>query len=156
MRFGAHLGLHLDGYWSASWRQDGAKLANLAPRCAQDGQLGGQDGQLGALLGAYWRPVLDLGRDLAKNGENQKNNESTALLKVFWGPGAAPGGYVGSSWLILALCWAMLGHLGAILEQLGDKMRPESAKMIQDSAQERQDETRWRKWAPEGGSDPRK
>ena len=24
-----------------SWSQDGAKLANLAPRCAQDGQLGG-------------------------------------------------------------------------------------------------------------------
>ena len=121
MRFGAHLGLHLDGYWGASWRQDGAKLANLAPRCAQDGQLGSQDSQLGALLGASWRPVLDLGRDLAKNGENQKNDESTALLKVFWGPGAALGGYVGSSWRYVGLC---------------------CAKMSQDSAQERQDETR--------------
>ena len=75
MAIGAHLG--------AKMGQDGAKLANLAPRCAQDGQLGSQDGQLGALLGASWRPVLDLGRDLAKNGENQKNDESTALLKVF-------------------------------------------------------------------------
>ena len=79
MRFGAHLGLHLDGYWGASWRQDGAKLANLAPRCAQDGQLGSQDGQLGALLGASWRPFLGLGRDLAKNGENEKNDDSSLL-----------------------------------------------------------------------------
>ena len=107
MRFGAHLGLHLDGYWGASWRQDGAKLANLAPRCAQDGQLGGQDGQLGALLGASWRPFLDLGRDLTKNGENQKNDDSSSLLKVFWGPGAALGGYVGSSWRYVGLCWAI-------------------------------------------------
>ena len=93
---------------------------------------------------------LYLGRDLSKMGENQKNDDSSSLLKVF--------GSWGCSWRlcwpILALCWAMLGHLGAILEQLGDKMRPESAKMIQDSAQERQDEARWRKWAPEGGRDP--
>ena len=75
MAIGAHLG--------AKMGQDGAKLANLAPRCAQDGQPGSQDGQLGALLGASWRPVLDLGRDLAKNDENRKNDESTALLKVF-------------------------------------------------------------------------
>ena len=75
MAIGAHLG--------AKMGQDGAKLANLVPRCAQDGQLGGQDGQLGALLGASWRPFLDLGRDLAKNCENQKNDYSTALLKVF-------------------------------------------------------------------------
>ncbi len=90
MAIGAHLG--------AKMSQDGAKLANLALRCAQDGQLGSQDGQLGALLGASWRPVLDLGRDLAKNDENQKNDDRRALLKVFWGLGAALGGYVGSSW----------------------------------------------------------
>ena len=95
MRFGAHLGLHLDGYWGASWRQDGPRWRQVGQLGAKDGQLGSQDGQLGALLGASWRPVLDLGRDLAKNGENQKNDESTALLKVFWGPGAALGGYVG-------------------------------------------------------------
>ena len=33
MRCVAHLGLHLDGYWGASWRQDG-------PRWRQVGQLG--------------------------------------------------------------------------------------------------------------------
>ena len=102
-----------------------AKLANLAPRCAQDGQLGSQDGQLGALLGASWRPFLDLGRDLAKNGENQKNDDSRALLKVFWGPGAALGGYVGSSWR----------YVGPYGRQLG-------ATWCQDVAQERQDEPR--------------
>ena len=89
MAIGAHLG--------AKMGQDGAKLANLAPRCAQDGQLGGQDGQLGALLGASWRPFLDLGRDLAKNCETPKKHGSKALLKVFWDLGGALGGYVGSS-----------------------------------------------------------
>ena len=98
----AHLG--------AKMGQDGAKLANLAPRCAQDGQLGGQDGQLGALLGASWRPFLDLGRDLAKNGESQKNDDSSSLWEVFWGPGGGLGGYVGSSWRYVGACWR---HLGA-------------------------------------------
>ena len=124
MRFGAHLGVHLDGYWGASWRQDGAKLANLAPRCGQDGQLGGQDCQLGALFGASWRPLLDLGRDLAKNGENQKNDDSSSLWEVFWGPGAALGGYVGSSWRYVGLCWAILAPSSAILADLGLKLRP--------------------------------
>ena len=71
---------------------------------------------------------------LAKNAKTKKH-DSSSLLKVFKAPGVALGGYVGSSWRYVGLCWA-------ILEQLGDKMRPESAKMSQDSAQERQDETR--------------
>ena len=101
-----------DAIWSASgapfgwllgriFPQDGAKLANLAPRCAQDGQLGSQDDQLGALLGASWRPVLDLGRDLAQNGETQKNDNSRTFLKVFW--------------VLGLLLEAMLAHLGAML-----------------------------------------
>ena len=116
MAIGAHLG--------AKMGQDGAKLANLAPRCAQDGELGGQDGQLGALLGASWRPFLDLGRVLAKNCENQKNDDTTSLLKVFWGPGAALGGYVGSSWRYVGLCWAILAPSLAILADLALKLRP--------------------------------
>ena len=98
---------------------------------------------------------LYLGRDLAKMGENQKNDDSSSLLKVFLDLGPLLEA-------MLAHLGAMLGHLGAILEQLGDKMWPESAKMSQDSGQERQDEARWRKWAarernwdPQGGSDPR-
>ena len=99
MPVGEHLGTKMG--------QHGAKLANLAPRCVQDGALGGQDGQLGALLGASRRPFLDLGRDLAKNDENQKKEDGKARLKVFWDPGAALGGYVGSSWRYVGLCWAI-------------------------------------------------
>ena len=73
-------------------------------------------------------------------GENQKNDDSSSLLKVFLDLGAL-------SEAMLAHLGAMLGDLGAILEQLGDKMWLESAKMSQDSGQERQDEARWRKWA---------
>ena len=102
MAIGAHLG--------AKMGQDGAKLANLAPRCAQDGQLGGQDGQLGALLGASWRPFLDLGRDLAKNGEIQKNDDSSSLWEVFSDPGGGLGGQVGASRRYVGACWR---HLGA-------------------------------------------
>ena len=88
-------------------------------------------------------------------GENQKNDDSSSLLKVFLDLGVL-------SEAMLAHLGAMLGHLGAILEQLGDKMWTESAKMSQDSGQERQDEARWRKWAarernwePQGGCNPR-
>ena len=109
---GAHLG--------AKMGQDGAKLANLAPRCAQDGQLGGQDGQLGALLGASWRPFLDLGRDLAKNGENQKNDDSSSLWEVF--------GFLG------LLLEAMLAHLGAMLGYVGPSGRHLGATWRQDAA----------------------
>ena len=132
---GAHLGAKMGqvgAKMALSWptsRQDVAKMAHMEPKM----------GILSALLGGSWRLFLDLGGDLAKTSENQKNDESSSLLLGFG------GSWEGSwrlCWLILALCWAMLGHLGAILEQLGDKMRPESAKMIQDSAQERQDEAR--------------
>ena len=63
--FGAPFGWLLGRILAPRLGQNGAKLANLAPRCAQDGQLGSQDGQLDALLGAFWRPFWDLGRDLA-------------------------------------------------------------------------------------------
>ena len=46
-------------------------------------QLGGQDGQLGAIFGASRWHFWDLGRDLARNCEIQKNDDSRALLKVF-------------------------------------------------------------------------
>ena len=87
-------------------------------------------------------------------GENQKNDDSSSLLKVFLDLGAL-------SEAMLAHLGAMLGGLGAILEQLGDKMWPESGKMSENIRQERQDEARWRKWAarernwePQGGSNP--
>ena len=57
-------------------------------------------------------------------GENQKNDDSLSLFKVFLDLGAL-------SEAMLAHLGAMLGDLGAILEQLGDKMWTESAKMSQ-------------------------
>ena len=163
MRFGAHLGLHLDGYWGASWRQDGAKLANLAPRWSQDGPSWAPDRHLEASWGAILAILKGLGADFGKNGRHVK----MSITMAFWPHFGVLAGLAGGSWrlcwFILALCWAMLGHLGAILEQLGDKMWTESAKMSQDSGQERQDEARWRKWAarernwePHGGSDRRR
>ena len=78
-------------------------------------------------MATFW----DLGGDLAKTRENQKNDDGSSLLRGFWG-----------SWGVLLE--AMLAHLGAMLGYvgLGDKMRPKSAKISQDGAQERQDEAR--------------
>ena len=69
----------------------------LAPSWGNLGATWRQDGQLGELLAVSWRLFLKLGGDLAKKCENQENDDSTALLEVFWGPGAALGGYLGSS-----------------------------------------------------------
>ena len=152
---GALLGGPLGRILAPSCGQDGATLPNLAPRWAQDGQLGGQDGQLGALLGASWQLFLDLGRDLAKNCETHKNDDSTALLKVFWGPGAALGGYVGSSWRYVGLCWAIWtpswSNLATRLPILGDvwtSWRQGWRTRAQDAADERNS---WIFWRPGWG-----
>ena len=149
MRFGAHLGLHLDGYWGASWRQDGPRWrqvgqlgAKMEPRWRQDGPSWAPDRHLEASWGAILAILKGLGADFGKNGRHVKMSITMAFWPHFGGLAGLAGGSWRLCWLILALCWAMLGHLGAILKQLGDKMRPESAKMIQDSAQERQDEAR--------------
>ena len=120
---GTRSGLPSEACGNTSWRQDGpswgqdgwptsrqdvAKMAHMEPKM----------GILSALLGGSWRLFLDLGGDLAKTSENQKNKDSSSLFHGSW------GGSWRLRWLILALCWAMLRHLGAILEQLGDKMRP--------------------------------
>ena len=148
IRFGAHLGLHLDGYWGASWRQDG-------PRWRQVGQLGAKMCPRWPTWKPRWLTWRTFGSILATffgswarscpKLRKPKKRRHYSTFECFLGSWGCSWRLC---WLILALCWAMLGHLGAILEQLGDKMRPESAKMIQDSAQERQDEARWRKWAP--------
>ena len=76
---GAHLGAKMGqvgAKMALSWptsRQDVAKMAHMEPKM----------GILRALLGGSRRLFLDLGRDLARMGENQKNNDSITLLKVF-------------------------------------------------------------------------
>ena len=76
-------------------------LANLAPRCVQDvSKLANLEPKMGNLA-RFWEHLgdffLDDGGDLARTGENQKTDDSTALLKVFWGLGGALGGHVSSS-----------------------------------------------------------
>ena len=67
-------------------------------------------GILRALLGGSWRLFLDLGGDLAKTSENQKNDDSSSLWEVFCDPGGGLGGQVGSSGRYVGACWR---HLGA-------------------------------------------
>ena len=109
-----------------TWRQDTTKLANLEP-------------QMTLLRGA--RAIcVDRGRDLIKNWQTQKTNDSTAIWKDF----GMLEGLVGPSrshcLLILMLSWAMLGHLGIILRQHSDKMRQ---SWDQDEVQDRQDVPAW-------------
>ena len=58
----------------------GAELANLAPRCAQAGELGGY-------LARFWEHLGDffciLGAVLPKWAKTKKNDDSLSLLKVF-------------------------------------------------------------------------
>ena len=110
MRFVVHLGLHLDGYWGASWRQDG-------PRWRQVGQLGAKMCPRWPTWRPRWPTWRTFGSILAtcfgswarscQKWQKPKNDDRRALLKVFWGPGAALGGYVGSSWRYVGLCWAI-------------------------------------------------
>ena len=82
-----------------TWRHDGADMVNLEAKRAN--------------LAHFWNHLgdflLDLGRDLAKNCENQKNDDSTAFWEVFWSPGAGLGGYVGLSWRYVGLSWRYVG-----------------------------------------------
>ena len=108
MRFVAHLGLHLDGYWGASWRQDG-------PRWRQVGQLGAKMcprlptwslrwptwrtfGSILATFFAYWARSC---QKLQKPKKRRQYNTFEGFLESR-----------GCSWrpcrLILAPCWVML------------------------------------------------
>ena len=70
---------------------------------------------------------MDLGGDLAKTSENQKNDDSSSLLLGF-------GGGLGG------LLEAMLAHLGAMLGYVGPSWRHLAPTWRQNGAKERQDE----------------
>ena len=82
-----------------TWRQDGAEITNLDAKMAK--------------LAHFWDHLgnflLDLGRDLAKKSENQKNDDSAAFWEVFWSPGAGLGGDVRLSWRYVGLSWRYVG-----------------------------------------------
>ena len=116
MRFVAHLGLHLDGYWGASWRQDGAKMgelgAKMCPRWPTWRPRWPTWRTFGSILATFFGSWA---RSCQKCRKPKKRRQFITL-----------GGFLGSwgcswrlCWLILALCWAMLGHLGAKLGHLG-------------------------------------
>ena len=96
MPVGAHLGAKMGQLGAQmalgwpTWRQDVPEKANLERTCRA--------------FGSILLTFLHLGRDLSKMGENQKNNDSSSLLKVFLDLGA--------------LSEAMLAHLGAMLGRL--------------------------------------
>ena len=92
MAIGAHLGAKMAPSWP-TWCQDVPKMANLEVKMAN--------------LAHFWEHFLDLGRDLAKNGENQKNDDSSSLWEVFRDPGGGLGGwrYVGACWRHLGATW---------------------------------------------------
>ena len=70
-----------------TWRQDVLQMANLEAKMANLAHIWEH-------LGAFF---LDLGGDLVKNCENQKKRRQYITFEGFWGPGAALGGYLGSS-----------------------------------------------------------
>ena len=100
MRFGANLGLHLDACWGASWRQDGpswspdgARLANLAPRCAQEGELGAYLARFWLHLGVFF---VSWSRSF-QNGRKPKKRRQFFTFRSFFGSGGPLGGDVGAS-----------------------------------------------------------
>ena len=94
----------IGAYLGAKMGQVGAKMALCWPTWRQDVSKMCPSWPTWSLRWATWRAFgsilaifLDDGGDLARTGENQKNDDSTALLKVFWGLGGALGGHVSSS-----------------------------------------------------------
>ena len=136
MRFGAHLGLHLDIYWGASWRQDG-------PRWRQVDELGAKMCPRWPTWRPRWPTWRTFGSILAtffgswaRSCQKLRKPTKTTTAYHFGRFFPILGAVLEAK---LAHLGAMLGHVGAILEQLGDEMGLKSAKMSQDGGQERQD-----------------
>ena len=93
MPLGTHLGAKIAQVGAKmalscpTWRQDEPKMANLEPKMANLAHFWEHLGNFFCILGAI----------LPKMAKTKKNDDSTALLKVFWGPWAPLGGYVGLS-----------------------------------------------------------
>ena len=119
MRFGAHLGFHVDGYPSwPTWRQDAPKIANLELKMAN--------------LAHFWEHFGDLFWILDAILSKMAKTKKTMTGHHF-------GRFFGVLGLLLE---AMLAHLGAMLAYVGPSWRHFRATWRQDGVQERQDEPR--------------
>ena len=110
---GAHLGAKMRQVGAKmapswpTWRQDVPKIANLEAKMAN--------------LAHFWEHLGDffwiLGAILPKPAKTKKMTTVQHFWRVYGGPGAALGGYLGPSWRYVGLCWAILapsrGYLGA-------------------------------------------
>ena len=117
---GAHLGAKMGqvrAKMALSWptsRQDVAKMAHMDSRCASCERFWEDLGDLFWILGAI----------LPKLAKTRKTTTVHHFCKVFGDLGGALGGYVGSSWRYVGLCWAILAPSLAILADLALKLRP--------------------------------
>ena len=129
MRFGAHLGLHLDGYWGASWRQDG-------PRWRQVGQLGAKMCPRWPTWRPRWPTWRTFGSILvtffgswARSCPKWRKPKKTIIVQHF-------SRFFGVLGLFLE------AHLGGMLGSVAPSGRHLGATWRQDGAQERQDKLR--------------
>ena len=88
--------------WGRSWRQDGAMLANLAPKMANMAAFGGPSW----LILPLWGFILQV------SGKSKKTCKNLQSLKVFGGGSVGWGG-------ILKPFWVMLAQLGSKWSCLG-------------------------------------
>ena len=116
--------------WGRSWRQDGAMLANLAPKMAN----------MAAFGGPSWLILPIWGSILQESGKSKKPLKTIGFSKALkvggWG-GEVFGGHFGLCWRNLTLSGALLGHLGTILRHLSGKISLRAPRERQESAQER-------------------
>ena len=115
MRFVAHLGLHLDGYWGASWRQDG-------PRWRQVGQLGAKMCPRWPTWVARlptWRTfgstLVTFFGSWARSYQKWRKPKKRREFITFEGFLGSWGCSWRLCWAILALCWAILALCWLIL-----------------------------------------
>ena len=137
MRFRAHL----DTCWGASWRQDeqswaqdGAMLANLAPRCAQADKLGGYLASISVTFFVSW----------ARSCQNVRKPGKRRWFITFKGFFRSWGCSWRLCWLILALfcaiwvpSWSNLATRCGLRAPRRAKIAAKSAKMRQDGENQR-------------------
>ena len=135
--------------------QDAPKLSILAPKCDQDGQLGGPNEAFEKLQGHFsgsWTRSYEKIDKLKKRTTVQRFGRILACWRVWSDP---LGAIVCSSRCYLGLCWAILAsffdNIATRCDNLGSKMRSKTAKMCRHGRQG----DRWRGFRAVAG-DPKR